>query len=327
MSLDISSLMLVFLVFAVVLGGYLLIARKFVKRKQSADLTQRISTNQDLDYQISYDQDEDDQSINHEKSSEVLDRILAAVLSAIGKNAQVEFKAIRKKMAYAGIRSQNAPSYYLAYKFLVSPLLIVMAIPIVLGLGSSETLAEDLLIIIFLAFFGGFGHLLYVSNRTTKRQKQLTRSFPDMLDLMLVCVESGLALDASIARVCKELGAAHPLLTEELNRTRMELSLFSDRSKAFYGLGERTNVSALKALSAALIQSEKFGTSLGDTLRVLADDYRQTRLLIAEEKAAKLPALMTLPLILLLLPALFIILLAPAIIPIMGQGGIMGGGN
>jgi pilus assembly protein TadC len=250
---------------------------------------------------------------------------LGALLGVLGRNIDEELKQIRKKTLYAGIRSPDAPIYYLAYQYIASPLLLLLALVFLLSGPENPNRAMDMVLGLILAVFALFGHKLYIKNRIDKRQKELTRSFPDMLDLMLVCIESGLALDAAIAKVCNELGAAHPLLTEELNRTRMELSVVSDRSKAFYALGERTGIPAMKALAAALIQSEKFGTSMGDTLRVLSDDYRQSRLLLAEEKAARLPALITVPLITMLLPAMFIIILTPAILSIIAQGGLFGG--
>ena len=151
-------------------------------------------------------------------------------------------------------------------------------------------------------------------NAKEKRHKILTQSFPDALDLLLICVESGLALDAALARVCRELKYVHPMITEELNRARIELTLLNDRSKALQNLADRTDLMAFKSLVAALLQSEKFGTSLVETLRVLSDDYRQTRMMMAEEKAAKLDAKITMVTIPFMLIALFVMILSPAII-------------
>jgi tight adherence protein C len=169
-----------------------------------------------------------------------------------------------------------------------------------------------------------FGAHLYITNATQKRKKTLLRSFPDGLDLMVVCVESGLALDAAINRVCAELAYAHPQLAKELNRTRLELALLNNRSQALANLAERTDLVAFRSLAAALIQTERFGTNLTDTLRVLSDDYRQTRLMQAEEKAGRLPAMMAVPLITLLLPALVLIILGPPFVELRAQGGLFG---
>lgn len=134
---------------------------------------------------------------------------------------------------------------------------------------------------------------------------------------MLVCVEAGLALDAALARVCKELDDAHPELCAELNKTRMELTLLNDRERALLNLADRTDLLSFRSLVGALLQSERFGTSLIETLRVLSEDYRNTRMMIAENKANKLPALITIPLMLLMMPAFIMILITPAIIMVM----------
>jgi tight adherence protein C len=177
----------------------------------------------------------------------------------------------------------------------------------------------------FLMFVGLFGANLFITNSRQKRQKKLLRSFPDGLDLMVVCVESGLALDAAINRVADELGGAHPLFAKELGKTRLELALLNNRSQALMNFANRVDLVAYRSLVAALIQTEKFGTNLTDTLRVLSTDYRQTRLMLAEEKAGRLPALMAVPLILFLLPALFLIILGPAVVRVKAQGGLFGG--
>jgi tight adherence protein C len=172
----------------------------------------------------------------------------------------------------------------------------------------------------FITVIALFGPKLYLQNMIDKRKKILQRAFPDTLDLLLICVESGLALDAALTRVCNELGRAYPEMTAELNRTRLELALINDRVRALMNLGERTDMVAFRSLISALIQSERFGTSLTDTLRVLSDEFRLERLSIAEAKAARLPVMMTVPLIFLLMPAFFLIVLGPAIVK-MGNDG------
>lgn len=327
MATNLTSLILAALVGGAVMGLYFLLSKLLVKQKHSSDLTQRAMG--EPEYSVGgspFLEEDDDHSEVLSEKAQMMDRAVGVVMSPLGKSHGSERDRIRKQMLYAGIRSANAPVYYLFYQYIASPVLILVGLFYLYGARTSQTATGDAVIGLVILIVGGLGHKLFLKNRIEKRRKELVRSFPDMLDLLLVCVESGLALDAAIARVCSELGAAHPLITEELNRTRMELSVFSDRSKALHGLGERTNVTALKALAAALVQSEKFGTSLGDTLRVMSDDFRQTRLLMAEEKAAKLPALMTIPLITMLLPAMFLIILAPAFIKVMAQGGLFGDG-
>jgi tight adherence protein C len=176
--------------------------------------------------------------------------------------------------------------------------------------GSKHLLYSFIGLLVFIVAL--FGPYLYLQNKITHRKQMLQRAFPDTLDLLLICVESGLALDASLSRVCAELQRAFPEITEELNRTRLELALLNDRVRALINLGNRTDMVAFRSLTAALIQSERFGTSLTDTLRVLSEDFRLQRIADAEAKAAKIPVLLTLPLILLLMPAFMIIVLGPA---------------
>ena len=170
---------------------------------------------------------------------------------------------------------------------------------------------------LFVALYITFGAELWIENKIKKRKEVLLRSFPDTLDLTLVCVESGLALDAALARVCTELEYAHPEISKELNKTRIELTMLNDREKALNNLASRTDLTAFKSLVASLLQSEKFGTSLNETLRVLANEYRENRMALAEEKAGRLPALMTIPLVTLMLPALFLLIMSPAIIQVL----------
>jgi tight adherence protein C len=240
-----------------------------------------------------------------------------SVIALTGGNVQQKEKEMQLRFIQAGIYSPNAMGHYYAFRVLAIPLALLLAY------SFFTTPSEG---IMKMAYYGaGIGVLflswftpsIYISNAKQKRQKTLQRSFPDTLDLILVCVESGLALDAALARVCRELGRAHPEITKELNRTRMELTLLSDRSIALQNLAERTDLVAFRSLVAALLQTEKFGTSLTETLRVLSDDFRHTRLMMAENKAGRLPALMTIPMILLMMPAFVMIILGPGIIEAM----------
>lgn len=245
-------------------------------------------------------------------------------LGMTGLDVAAAKKEMKPLLQHAGVNSPDAPAYLLAYRRFFGF--------IVAGLGIIILFMEDPSIFQYVYYIAGilcvvlgiFGTQLYVKNATQRRQKNLLRAFPDTLDLMVVCVESGLALDAALNRVTAEIGRAYPEINEELNRTRLELTLLNDRTRALMNLGERTNLVPFRSLVAALVQTERFGTGLSDTLRVLSDDYRHTRLLIAENKAGRLPALMTIPLITLLLPALFIIIMGPAYISVKQQGGLFG---
>ncbi|WP_421780483.1 type II secretion system F family protein [Kiloniella litopenaei] len=154
---------------------------------------------------------------------------------------------------------------------------------------------------------------ILLKNSIIKRQEIIRKSLPDGLDLMVICTEAGLSLDAAFARVSKEMADAAPELADELSLTSLELGFLPDRKKALNNLASRVDISMMRSLVNALIQSEKFGTPLSQSLRVMSNELRHERLMKAEEKAAKLPAIMTVPMVVFILPPLFIVLLGPAI--------------
>lgn len=247
-----------------------------------------------------------------------LAQMLAGILNAIGVNMEEVTAELKPRFTQAGIASPDAPIYYVFFQRIVSLGVGMTALVLLMSGGDGSLLNRLLGLLLLGAAF--LGPRLYLQNMIDKRRAVLTRSFPDTLDLLLICVESGLALDAALTRVCGELGRAYPEITAELNRTRLELALLNDRVRALMNLGERTNMVAFRSLTVALIQSERFGTSLTDTLRVMSEDFRLQRLTNAEAKAARLPVLLTIPLIFLLMPALFLIVLGPAIVKFMRDG-------
>jgi tight adherence protein C len=241
------------------------------------------------------------------------------LMRVCGIDVDKAVKGCKRDMLLAGFTSANAPIHYLFYKRILSYIISLIGALLLLK-GGLAPMASGA----FLLFIGLYGAKTYVSNARQKRQKALLRSFPDGLDLMVVCVESGLALDAAVNRVADELGSAHPLLAKELNKTRLELALLNNRAQALMNMADRVDLVAYRSLVAALIQTERFGTNLTDTLRVLSDDYRQTRLMLAEEKAGRLPALMAIPLITLLLPSFVLIVMGPMVVRLKAQGGLTG---
>ncbi|MBO9624090.1 MAG: type II secretion system F family protein [Sphingomonas sp.] len=153
---------------------------------------------------------------------------------------------------------------------------------------------------------------LYLKNRITKRSDAIRKGLPDALDLLVICAEAGLTVDAAFARVSKELGKAYPELGEEFSLTAIELGFLTDRRQAFENLAMRIDLDAIRGVVTTMIQTEKYGTPLASALRVLSAEFRNERMMRAEEKAARLPAIMTVPLILFILPVLFIVILGPA---------------
>jgi tight adherence protein C len=167
------------------------------------------------------------------------------------------------------------------------------------------------------ALFGFFLPDLFVSNAISKRQQSIMRGFPDALDLMLICVESGMSIEAAFTRVASEIGPQSVELAEELGLTTAELSYLPERRQAFENLAKRCGHSGVKAVAASLNQAEKYGTPLGQSLRVAAQENREMRMQEAEKKAAALPAKLTVPMIVFFLPCLFVVILGPAVMRVM----------
>ena len=157
---------------------------------------------------------------------------------------------------------------------------------------------------------------LYVKNQITKRQKSVRRAWPDALDLLLICVESGMGIEGAFRKVSEEIGVQSIPLAEELSLTTAELSYLQDRRKAYENLGERTGLEGVRSVVTALIQAEKYGTAIGTALRVLAQENRDMRMSEAEKKAAALPPKLTVPMILFFLPVLFAVIITPAAIQV-----------
>ena len=174
--------------------------------------------------------------------------------------------------------------------------------------------------LLFGAAAGFYAPSMYVSNVAAKRQASIMQAFPDALDMMLICVESGMSIAMAFAKVGSEIGSASAELAEELTLTVAELTYLQERRQAYENLAERTGHEGVKAVCLALIQGERYGTPLGDALRVMAKENRDMRMSAAEKKAAALPAKLTVPMILFFLPVLFLVVLGPAYIKIKAQG-------
>jgi tight adherence protein C len=165
-----------------------------------------------------------------------------------------------------------------------------------------------------LVVVGAWAPDLYVRNVASKRRVAMKKGVPDALDLLVICAEAGQSLDGALKRVASEIGLFCPELGEELTLTAIELGLMPDRRVALDNLAKRTDLAEIRSVVNALAQTEKYGTPLAQSLRVLASEYRNDRLMRAEEKAARLPAVLTVPMIVFILPPLFVVLLGPAIL-------------
>ncbi len=225
---------------------------------------------------------------------------------------------LNERLAQAGLRSRDAAIVFMFFKVAMPVLLGAAAFVAVYLLQFGDLAPAVRLATVFsAAALGFFVPELYVSNLTSKRQLALAKALPDGLDLLVICAESGLSLDAALDRVANEVGGASPELAEELQLTSVELGFLPDRRQALLNLNRRTNLGSIRGVVNTLLQTEKYGTPLSQSLRVLANEFRDQRMLKAEEKAARLPATLTVPMIVFILPVLFIVLIGPAIISVM----------
>ena len=225
--------------------------------------------------------------------------------------------ALSEKLARAGWRSKDAVTLYLFGK-LALPFVGLAGAAGYIFLVNDHGLSMLMKVgaVVAGALVGSYIPETVVRNQTSKRAKAMTAGLPDALDLMVICAEAGLSLDASFKRVARELKTACPELADEFNLTLLELRFMPERRRALENLTKRVDLRAMTALVNTLFQTEKFGTPLAQALRVLAAELREERMLRAEEKAARLPAIMTVPLIIFIMPALFIVLIGPAILDI-----------
>jgi tight adherence protein C len=216
------------------------------------------------------------------------------------------------KLTRAGYRSKDAVIVYLFAK-VVLPFAALAGVLVIFSLSAEPySPMTKVIIILFAAVIGLYGADLFVKNVGDKRVKQMRKGMPDALDLLVICAEAGLSLDAALTRVGRELASASAPLADEFALSALELGFLPDRQQVLQNLMKRTDMQEMRALVNALQQSERYGTSLANSLRVLAAEYRDERMMRAEEKAARLPATMTVPMILFILPALFIVLGGPA---------------
>ncbi len=219
-------------------------------------------------------------------------------------------------MLLAGINSPNAPIWYVIGRFSLA-----IALPALYLLAQSLSLhpASGFAVVFWPLVLCGIGLLApsrILANRATARQTQIEFEFPDALDLMVVCVEAGLSLDAAFIRVGQEIGESHPRIGEEFERVSEQLRAGRARPEALRAMANRTGVGALKSFVALLIQTEMLGAGIAQTLRTFSTEMRETRFMKAEEKAMRIPVIMTIPLVACILPVIVTALMLPAIIDV-----------
>ena len=224
-----------------------------------------------------------------------------------------QVREMQQKLAWAGYRNQEVAVILIALRailpIVVGGFAFVMLYMVEIYPDWQMKRVGALARVIFLAYKGPE---LFLKNKATKRTDAIRKGLPDALDLLVICAEAGLTVDAAFNRVAKELGRAYPELGDEFALTAIELSFLNERKKAFDNLAFRVNLEAVKGVVTTMVQTERYGTPLASALRVLSAEFRNERMMRAEEKAARLPAIMTVPLIMFILPVLFIVILGPA---------------
>ncbi len=232
----------------------------------------------------------------------------------------------QNRLTQAGYRGQGPLTTYVFLRFATPIVLLLLALfYLTVLVPGDRPLYLNIVYSIGVGLLGSYLPVILLKNRIQKRQTSIRRAWPDCLDLMLLCVESGMSVEHAFKRVAKEIGIQSAELAEELTLTNAELSFLEDRTRAYDNLGKRTGLDGVKSVMTALIQAERYGTSVGGSLRIMAEEGREARMMEAEKKAAALPPKLTVPLILFFLPVLFIVIMAPAMIRIFAQNFSFGG--
>ena len=246
---------------------------------------------------------------------------LKAIVEKLNLRKLLEDPKIVDKLAQAGYRGPKPLTRFYFFR-MVGPFALGVAAALYLYGLSPFDMPGNTRLITVVGFFalGFYAPNIYLSNQISKRRGSIVQAWPDALDLMLICVESGMSIEAAIQKVSQEIGGRSIELAEELTLLGAELSYLPERRLAYEGLAKRVNYPGVKAVVTAMIQAERYGTPLGAALRVMAKENRDLRLTAAEKKAAALPAKLTVPMILFLLPVLFVVILGPAILKVQDSG-------
>ena len=239
---------------------------------------------------------------------------LRSVLSQFKMIQDDQIKKIQVKLMQAGIRTKDL-AFFIIFGRLVLPVILgisaVVALYVLNYFPDWSALRRYMTVAGILV--GSYkAPDIWLKNKVTKRSHAIRKGLPDALDLLVICAEAGLTVDAAFGRVSRELGKAYPELGDEFGLTAIELGFLNERRQAFENLAQRVDLEAVRGVVTTMIQTEKYGTPLASALRVLSAEFRHQRMMRAEEKAARLPAIMTVPLILFILPTLFVVILGPA---------------
>jgi tight adherence protein C len=246
-------------------------------------------------------------------SSEAADRF-RTILGSLKMLQDEQVEKAQTKLMQAGIRSKDLAFVVIFARFVLP---LVIGTTMIVGVYMLDWFSDYSSLkrygIVAGSLIGSYkAPDIFLNNKVQKRTNAIRKGLPDALDLLVICAEAGLTVDAAFSRVSKELGKAYPELGDEFALTSIELGFLTDRRSAFENLAARIDLEAIRGVVTTMVQTEKYGTPLASALRVLSAEFRNERMMRAEEKAARLPAIMTVPLILFILPVLFIVILGPA---------------
>ncbi|MGH6907049.1 MAG: type II secretion system F family protein [Aestuariivirga sp.] len=241
--------------------------------------------------------------------------LMSQLVAALNLRRIFEAEASRDRLRQAGLRSERHLIVFLAVRFAV-PIVLAVLVFIYTSTVFADRVGPSMRLVATAVglVFGYYLPNIFLKNLVTRRQTSIKRAWSDALDLLLICVESGMAIEPAMQRVAREIGSASVPLAEEMTLTVAELSYLQERRKAYENLGKRTGLPIVKSVVTSLIQSERYGTPLGTALRVLAQENRDMRMSEAEKKAAALPPKLTVPMILFFLPVIFVVILGPPVI-------------
>jgi tight adherence protein C len=241
------------------------------------------------------------------------------LVDQLNLRALFDNESLRTKFKMAGLRGQAPIVTYMFFRVVLPPVLFAIALfYLFIVLKLSYPPIVKFFIALGIGVVGFYLPNLFIENMVQKRQQAIKLSFPDALDMLLICVQSGMSIEGAFGKVAKEVSATSIELAEELSLTTAELSYLGERRLAFENLGKRTGIPGVKAVCTALIQAERYGTPVGQALRVMAKENRDIRMSEAEKKAASLPPKLTVPMIIFFLPVLFLVILGPAAITLWG---------
>ena len=260
-----------------------------------------------------------DRTANQAKLRQAPKGFMQEIVDKLDLRSQFDNEEIRNKLKQAGMRGQAPLVAYMFFRVAMPPIVFLLSL-IYMFFISENTYAPMMRVMISFGagFIGFYLPNLFLENLAQKRQQSVKQAFPDSLDMLLICVQSGMSVESAFGKVAKEIATQSLELAEEMTLTTAELSYLQDRRQAYENLGKRTGLQGVKAVTTALIQAERYGTPVGQALRTMAKENREIRQSEAERKAAALPPKLTVPMIIFFLPVLFIVILGPAALGYMG---------